>query len=287
MFDGAEVNEAEVLAWISKELSTNEVKPTLVRTTSLISIYMEDNFLVWSKLFSPNYLKKSIQMLFFQVKLVSRAVAEMLIAKREHVGLIFIDDEDADGKDIVDDLEKDMYAIEEEELTLVQIDDPEFAEELGLHLPSLVHFTNEIPNVYKGNMEDKDGVLKWLVDKKEESVIEVVTRQMLEEILEEEEYVAVLYTGSCEGQADLCEELLEHLEELDNEFDDKGIAFVQTTDEEYPLLKHSLTKLPALGIYRNKDHFLLYEGDLTEKVQSGFDSNINVTISGRCIQLVE
>ena len=219
--------------------------------------------------------------------MVSRAVAEMLIIKREHVGLIFIDDEDADGKDIVDDLEKDMYAIEEEELTLVQIDDPEFAEELGLHLPSLVHFTNEIPNVYKGNMEDKDGVLKWLVDKKEESVIEVVTRQMLEEILEEEEYVAVLYTGSCEGQADLCEELLEHLEELDNEFDDKGIAFVQTTDEEYPLLKHSLTKLPALGIYRNKDHFLLYEGDLTEKVQSGLDSNINVTISGRCIQLVE
>ena len=199
--------------------------------------------------------------------MVSRAVAEMLIIKREHVGLIFIDDEDADGKDIVDDLEKDMYAIEEEELTLVQIDDPEFAEELGLHLPALVHFTNEIPNVYKGSMEDKDAVLKWLVDKKEESVIEVVTKQMLEEILEEEEFVAVLYTGACEGQEDMCEELLENLEELDNEFDDRGIAFVQTTDEEYPLLKHSLTKLPALGIYRNRDHFLLYEGDLTEKVK--------------------
>ena len=26
MFDGAEVNEAEVLAWIAKELATNEVK---------------------------------------------------------------------------------------------------------------------------------------------------------------------------------------------------------------------------------------------------------------------
>jgi hypothetical protein len=56
----------------------------------------------------------------------------MLIVKRDHVGLIFIDDEDEDGKDIVDELEKDMYSIEEEELTLVQIDDPEFAEELGL-----------------------------------------------------------------------------------------------------------------------------------------------------------
>ena len=101
---------------------------------------------------------------------------------------------------------------------------------------------------------------------------------MLEEILEEEEYVAVLYTGTCEGQEDLCEELLENLEELDNEFDDKGIAFVQTTDEEYPLLKHSLTKLPALGIYRNKDHFLLYEGDLTEKVKRNVALNFQVLI---------
>ena len=55
MFDGAEVNEAEVLAWISKELSTNEVKPTFVRTTSLISIDVVDYFLAWSKLLFQNY----------------------------------------------------------------------------------------------------------------------------------------------------------------------------------------------------------------------------------------
>ena len=110
-------------------------------------------------------------------------------------------------------------------------------------------------------------VFKWLVDKKEEPEIEVVTKQMLEEILEEEEFVIVLYTGTCEGKQELCEELLEHLEELDDEFDTKGVAFVQTPDEEYPLLKHSLTKLPAIGIYRNRDHFLLYEGDLLEKVE--------------------
>ena len=96
MFAGAEVNEAEVLGWISTELKANKIH------------------------------------------LVSRAIAEMLIIKREHVGLIFIDDEDADGLDIVDELEKDMYTIGEEELTIIQIDDPEFAEELGLPLPSLV-----------------------------------------------------------------------------------------------------------------------------------------------------
>ena len=32
MFDGAEVNEAEVLAWISKELATNEVTTFLIET---------------------------------------------------------------------------------------------------------------------------------------------------------------------------------------------------------------------------------------------------------------
>ena len=222
MFSGAEVNEAEVLGWISNQLKSNVIH------------------------------------------LVTRAVAEMMILKNDHVGLIFIDDEDADGLDIVDELEKDMFTINDEELIIVQIDDPEFAEELGISLPSIVHFTEEIPNVYKGSMEDKEEVLKWLVDKKEEDVIEIVTQQMLEEIVQENEYVAVLYTGKCEGEEDLCEEILEFLEDIDDEFDEKGIEFVQIEDEDYPLIKHQITKFPTLGFYRNKD-FIKYEGDLTEK----------------------
>ena len=222
MFSGAEVNEAEVLGWISSQLKENKIH------------------------------------------LVSRAVAEMLINKRDHVGLVFIDDEDEDGLDIVDELEKEMFTIDEEELTIVQIDDPEFAEELGIPLPSVVHFTGKIPNIYTGSMDGREEVLKWLVGLKKDAVIEKVTRQMLEEIIEEEEYVAVLYSGSCKAEEELCEELLEELEELDDEFDEKGIAFVQTDDEELPLIKHQITKFPSLGLYRNKD-FLKFTGDLTEK----------------------
>ena len=82
---------------------------------------------------------------------------------------------------------------------------------------------------------------------------------MLEEIIEEEEYVAVLYTGSCEGEQEFCEELLEHLEDLDDDFDEKGIAFIQTDDEDFPLLKHQLTKLTHLkgvgaNIFKGLDH---------------------------------
>ena len=199
-----------------------------------------------------------------KIKLVSRAVAETLILKREHVGLFFIDDEDVDGHEIIKELEKDMYTIEEEELTIILIDDPDFAEELGLNLPSLIHFTNEIPNIYKGNLDSKPEVLNWLLDKKEESVIEKVTSQILEELIEEEEYLAVLYSGSCTGEEEKCESILEFLENIDDELDERGISFVQTDDEDFPLLKHQITSFPALVLYRNSD-VLKFEGNLEEE----------------------
>ena len=37
MFDGAEVNEAEVLAWISKELATNEVSTFLMNSNQTLT----------------------------------------------------------------------------------------------------------------------------------------------------------------------------------------------------------------------------------------------------------
>ena len=211
MFPGAEVNEAEVLDWVSTELKTNKIK------------------------------------------LVTRAVVERLIEKREHVGLFFIDDEDVDGHDIIKELESDMYTIEEEELTIILIDDPDFAEELGLDLPALIHYTNEIPNVFNGNLESKPDVLKWLTSKKEESVIESVTKQILEELIEESEYIAVIYTGSCEGEQEKCADILEFLENMDDELDERGISFVQTKDEDYPHLKHQISSFPSLVLYRNKD----------------------------------
>ena len=216
-----------------------------------------------------------------KIKLVSRAVAETLIKKREHVGLFFIDDEDVDGHEIIKELEKDMYTIEEEELTIILIDDPDYAEELGLNLPSLIHFTSEIPNIYKGSLESKPEVLKWLLDKKEESVIERVTSQILEELIEEEEYLAVLYSGSCQGEEELCDNILEFLEDIDDELDERGISFVQTDDEDFPLLKHQITSFPSLVLYRN-GHVIKFEGKIEdeEEVLLWINDGDNLKISG-------
>jgi len=222
MFPGAEVNQAEVLNWISMELEQNTLK------------------------------------------LVSRAIAETLIKKKEHIGLFFINDEESKGHSVIKDLESDMFTIEEEELLLVLIDDPEFAEELGLELPSLIHFTNTIPNVYREDITSKTEMLKWLIDKKDEDVIEKVTKQILEELIEEQEYLLVLYTGGVVRSDDVYESIMDFLEELDDELDGRGISFVQTDDEESPLINHQITKFPALVLFRN-EHALKFEDNIENK----------------------
>ena len=50
-----------------------------------------------------------------------------------------------------------------QDLKLVQIDDADYEEELGLKdLPTIVQFSNDIPNIYHGE-ETKDAVTEWLV----------------------------------------------------------------------------------------------------------------------------
>ena len=63
--------------------------------------------------------------------------------------------------------------------------------------PTLVHFSNDVPSVYDGE-ETPESIMEWLLRLKSEAVIEVVTEEMIEDyLLEEEEYLAVLFSGDC------------------------------------------------------------------------------------------
>ena len=216
-----------------------------------------------------------------KLKLVSRAVVETLIIKREHIGIFFINDDKEGGHKVLKDIEDDIYTLETEELAFILVDEPEFAEELGLELPSLIHFTEQIPNVFRGDLESKETIIQWLIDNKEESSIEKVTVQILEELIEDEEYIAVLYTGSCKEYENVCEEVLEFLENVDDELDDKGIAFVQTDNEDFPLIKHHISKFPALAFFRNGNP-IVYDGKIEdeEEVPKWLNDDRNLMISG-------
>ena len=63
--------------------------------------------------------------------------------------------------------------------------------------PTLVHFSDDVPSVYYGD-ESSEAVIEWLVRQKTEQVIEDVTAEILTEyLMDEEEYLAVLFTGEC------------------------------------------------------------------------------------------
>ena len=63
--------------------------------------------------------------------------------------------------------------------------------------PTLVHFSDDVPSVYYGD-EAPEAVIEWLVRQKTEPVIEDVTAEILTEyLMDEEEYLAVLFSGEC------------------------------------------------------------------------------------------
>ncbi len=79
-------------------------------------------------------------------------------------------------------------------------------------------------------LADETEVLEWLVEQRNSAAIEEVTDAMLDDIIEDHEYVAVLFTGLCADDEDRerCKKVIEHLENIDTILDEHGIVFVMT-----------------------------------------------------------
>lgn len=62
--------------------------------------------------------------------------------------------------------------------------------------PVLVYFEANVPNVYEGSLKEEEEVLQWLIQQKTEDRIELITRVMLETMVEETQYLAVYFCES-------------------------------------------------------------------------------------------
>lgn len=83
----------------------------------------------------------------------------------------------------------DKYGIQ-----FVKIDDPYAVQDYGLDsLPAVVYFEKGIPNVYDGDLEDEDDILQWLIEQLEKDEIEDVTDEMLDKLISESKFLAVLF----------------------------------------------------------------------------------------------
>ncbi|XP_067631586.1 uncharacterized protein hlk isoform X11 [Eurosta solidaginis] len=223
-------------------------------------------------------------------------------------------DDDADGCEqctkVLEELENIDDDCDKHGITFVKTRDFSVADGYGVHeYPALVYFEGGIPNVFEGELNEEEEVLQWLITQKTEDRIELITRQMLETMVEETQYLAVyflpndhhgkppaycrsfcspasIYGGTknssmhvpkpfimnyisrrrkrIENQdkinCNICDQILEGLELIDDECDVFGIHMVKIQDPQLAK-RYSIKTFPALVYFRNGNP-LLFEGDL-------------------------
>ncbi|KFB35120.1 AGAP006452-PA-like protein [Anopheles sinensis] len=194
---------------------------------------------------------------------ITDEMKDKLMQMYDHVAIIFYDKDDKQDIRVLNELENIDDELEKEEIVIARLDNAEEAREYGLdHLPALVYFENEIPAIYEGDLMNEEEVLEWLKLQKYSATIEEVTDEILQDLIEDHEYVCVYFSGACD-EGEKCDKILDDLENIDDELDEAGIIFV-TTEDMVTAKKYNIKNLPSLVFFRNKDP-LIYSGDLNDE----------------------
>ncbi|KAK9727390.1 hypothetical protein QE152_g19195 [Popillia japonica] len=179
------------------------------------------------------------------------------LSEEEIIGIIDSGECDQCGP-ILEELENIDDDCERHGITFVKTQDLKIAEQYGAtDFPVLMYFENSVGGIFEGDIEEEEEVLQWLIQQRTEDRIELITRVMLETLVEDTQYLAVyFYKANCH----ICEEILEDLENIDDECDVYGIHLVKIQDPQLAK-RYSIKTFPALVYFRNGNP-LLFEGDL-------------------------
>ena len=161
--------------------------------------------------------------------------------------------------DVLQGLENIDDDAERHDIHLVKTTDLEFAEKMGIEqeeIPSLIFFNDGMPNLYDGDIGAEEEVLDWLIEQKVESHIDLVTRPMLEEMIEDIQYLAVMFfKQNCRT----CDQVLAEIENVDDECDSYGIHLVRINDPQLAK-RYGIKTYPSIVYFRNGNP-LTYDGD--------------------------
>ncbi|XP_018318516.1 uncharacterized protein LOC108732303 isoform X2 [Agrilus planipennis] len=194
---------------------------------------------------------------------ITDEMMERLIESTQFLAVLFYDKDDKQDIRVLNELENIDDELEKEGIVIVRIDNKEEAKELGIdHLPTLVYYEDKIPALYEGDLMNEDEVLKWLIEQKNTATIEEVTDEILEDLIEEHEYVVVYFSGKCD-EGDKCDDILEELENIDDELDETGIVFVTTEDLGFAR-KNGIKSFPKIVFFRNKEP-LIFTGNIEDE----------------------
>lgn len=105
------------------------------------------------------------------------------------------DRDDEKSQKVLKELENIDDEADEHDLPFIKIDDDQVARDYGIddELPCLVYFENEIPSIYHGDLANEEQVLDWLIEQINSDSIEEVTDKILENLVEKNQHVAVIF----------------------------------------------------------------------------------------------
>ncbi|XP_048512844.1 uncharacterized protein LOC105690380 isoform X2 [Athalia rosae] len=186
-----------------------------------------------------------------------------LIDEHEYVVVYFSGkcEEGEECDNILLELENIDDELDETGIIFVTTEDTGIAKKHGIkNFPTLAFFRNKDPLIYNGDIEDEDEVLSWVTDENTLQIpgkIEEVNSKMLENILDENDHVVIFFYREGDKKS---QKILQELENIDDECEEKDIDFVKISDEGIEK-EYDLPSLPALAFYRHKFR-QIYAGDM-------------------------
>lgn len=198
------------------------------------------------------------------IELVDRKMLQVLISDVANIAVFFYDKVKCETCDqIMEELEHidddtDKYGIH-----FVKTEDIEYAKELGIHMfPALVYFEEGAPSIYDGDLLQEEQVLTWLIRQKTEDTIENVNRDILFRLVADREYLAVFFYKNDDDESD---EIIEHLENIDDDCGDYEVHLVKISDN-LIAKKYGIRVPPGLVFFR-RGKPVKYDGDLFDEVE--------------------
>ncbi|KAH7644929.1 thioredoxin-like protein 1 [Dermatophagoides farinae] len=201
-----------------------------------------------------------------EIEDVSASVLQQLIENTDALAVLFYDDQDEDSMEVLQELENIDDECDQHGIAFVKIDDIEVSKRFGIEydeLPTLVYFEEKIPNFYQGDLMNEEKVLQWLIHQKNTDEIEDVSDTVLENMIDSTNYLAVLFYDQHDKNS---QEVLKELENIDDECDEKGIAFVKIDDDQLAETYGLHDELPSLVYFENRIPSV-YQGDLRNEEQ--------------------
>lgn len=196
-----------------------------------------------------------------EIEDITNEMMDRLIKEGKNIAVLFYDNNDKKSQKALNELENIDDECDTLGIVFVKIDDDEEAKLYGIEeLPALLYFENGVPTLYNGNLEDEDKVLEWLSYQIKHDEIEDVTDEMLDILINKLSNVAVLFYDKNQKKS---QKVLAELENIDDECDQSGIAFVKICNID-EAREYGITTVPKL-MYFEKRIPHLYNGDLLKE----------------------